>query len=372
MPRRGDVLDRRSLNRALLERQSLSRRRRLPPSALIERLVGLQGQNPLDPYTAMWSRLEGFRPERLSTLIVARLAVRMPLLRATIHLVTSADAAALRPALQPVLERVFATGSPFGRRLAGVDVDEVAAAGRSLLEERPRTRAELRRLLGERWPDRDAEALAMAITYLVPVVQIPPRGLWGASGQATWTTVEAWVGRPLVEPGDVGRVIERYLRAFGPASVADVQAWSGLTGLREVIERLRPALRTFRDEHGRELFDVPRGALSDPDTPAPLRFLPVYDNVFLGHADRSQIIDEDDRRRALAAEITDATLLVDGFVRATWRPVGRGREAAIEVTPYRRSLSRREVAEVTEEGGRLLAFLKPEATGGSVRVLGPR
>jgi hypothetical protein len=367
MPRRGDVLDRRSLNRALLERQLLSRRRRLSPAAVIERLVGLQGQNPLDPYVALWSRIEGFRPELLATLLTERRAVRMPLLRGTIHLVTADDAAGLRPVLRPVLDRAFATGSPFGRRLGGVDVEEVIAAGRSLLEEGPRTRAELRRLLGERWPARDAEAMAMAITYLLPVVQVTPRGVWGRSGQATWAPGDAWLGRPLDGPGDVERVIERYLGAFGPASVADVQAWSGLTRLREVIDRSR--LRLFRAQDGRELFDVPRGPLPDPDTPAPPRFLPVYDNVFLGHADRSRIVDEDDRRRALAAEVSDASVLVDGFVRATWRLHGRG-QAALEVRPAHR-LSRREAVEVADEGVRLLTFLAPDLTTGDVRLLPP-
>jgi hypothetical protein len=247
----------------------------------------------------------------------------------------------------------------------------VKAAGRALVGERPRTRAELRSALAERWPEHDPGALAQAITYLVPVVQVPPRGLWGSRGRATWTTLESWLGRPLEASGSVDELVTRYLRAFGPASVADVQAWSGLTRLREVVDRLRPRLRTFADEHGRELFDVPRGALPDPDTPVPPRFLPVYDNVFLGHADRSRIIDEEDRRRALAAEIGDASVMVDGFLRATWRLVGRGRESVLEITPSHR-FSKREAAEVSDEGDRLLRFLEPEAESRSVRFLAPR
>lgn len=363
-------LDRRALNRALLERQLLSRRRRLPVADAVERLVGLQGQNPLDPYVGLWSRLDRFRPERLAELIAERRAVRMPLMRATIHLVTANDVVALRPVLQAVLERVFVTGSPFGRALEGVDLKAVTAAGRSLLEDRPRTRADLRRLLGERWPDRDPNALAQAITYLLPVVQVPPRGLWGRSGQATWAPADVWLGRSV--DGSVGPegVILRYLRAFGPATVADVQAWSGLTRLREVVDRIRPRLRTFVDEHGRELFDVPGGPLPDPDVPASPRFLPVYDNSCLGHADRSRILAEDDRRRAQADGLDRGPVLVDGFAVATWRLV-RGRGAVtLEVQPYRR-LTRSEAGALTEEGERLLVFLAADASERDISLLPP-
>jgi hypothetical protein len=367
----GDVLDRRSLNRALLERQLLSRRRRASAADAIERLVGMQGQNPLDPYVGLWARLDRFRPEHLSGLIAERGAVRMPLMRATIHLVTSEDALGLRPVVRPVLDRAFLTSSPFGRALKGMDLGQVKAAGRVLMEERPRTRAELRRLLGERWPDRDAGALAQAITYLVPVVQVPPRGLWGASGQATWTTVEAWLGGSLPpSPGPDGMIL-RYLAAFGPATVADVQAWSGLTRLREVLDHLRPGLRTFSDGDGRELFDIPGAPLPDPDTPAPPRFLPVFDNSYLAHADRSRIVDDAVRRRLFADGLSRGPVLIDGFIEASWRLARDGEAVILLIEPFRR-LSRSEATAVTDEGGRLLVFLPADAPSPEIRLVPPR
>ena len=270
MPRALTILDRRALNRALLARQLLLRRTRWPVARTIEHLVGMQAQVPTNPYVALWSRLEGFRPEALARMIVERKAVRGALMRATLHLATARDALALYPIMRAVAARTFRAGSPFGRRLAGVDIAAVLKAGRRLLEDKPRTSAELRVLLGARWPAADGESLSRAVTYLLPVIQIPPRGVWGQGGLAIWATTESWLGRPVEEvigdPEDdaIERVILRYLTAFGPASVNDVQTWCGLTKLRESIERLRPRLRVFRDERGKELFESPKGPSPRP------------------------------------------------------------------------------------------------------------
>ncbi|MEX2421742.1 MAG: winged helix DNA-binding domain-containing protein [Actinomycetota bacterium] len=360
-----DVLDRRRLNRALLERQMLLRRRRVPILEAVERLVGMQAQVPRDPYVALWSRLDRFRSEALAEPIADRRAVRMTLLRATLHLVTARDALTLRPVLEPVVQRVLHNQSPFGRRIAGLDVEELKSEATRLLEERPRTRAELAPLLGERWPDHDAASLAYAVTYLLPLVQVTPRGIWGQTGPSAFTTVELWLGQPLARGTSPDALVLRYLAVFGPATPADVQAWSGLQGMRDVLERLRPRLRTFRGEDGRELFDVPGAPLPNPDIPAPPRFLPEYDNVGLAHADRSRIVSPEMRGWT---EVGWGSVLVDGFGSARWKMEREKDTATLRVEPFRK-LTRADTSAVSEEGARLLAFLAADAIRRNVRVV---
>jgi Winged helix DNA-binding domain len=355
-----DALSLRGVNRALLARQLLLERARLPAAEAIERLAGMQAQVPVDPYVGLWSRLDGFRPGELSDLIAERGAVRATLMRATIHLVTARDALFLRPLLQPVPERTF--NGQFGRRMNGVDRAAVLAAGRALVEEGPRSRAELRSELAARWPQHDGEALALAVTYVVPLVQVPPRGLWRRSGQARWTTIDAWLGRPLDPAPTLDELVLRYLAAFGPATAMDVQAWCGLTRLREVTDRLRPRLRAFRAEDGRELLDLPDAPRPDPDTPAPVRFLPEYDNLALGHADRRHVLPGGgpDYRAPAGSGGWRASVLVDGTIAALWRLTVRDAATTLRIETYAR-LPRRARDDVGEEGERLAGFLAPDA-----------
>jgi winged helix DNA-binding protein len=363
----GDLLTRGARNRALLERQLLLRRARRPAAEVVEHLVGMQAQEPRDPYVGLWTRLEGFDPHELGRMVAEGQAVRCSLMRSTVHLVTARDWARMYPLLRPILERNFWTGSPFGRQLKGVDVDAVLAAGRELMEEQPRTSAQLRQLLGERFPGYDASSLSYAVRHLMPVVQVPPRGVWGRKGLPAWTTSGAWLGRAPDPAPSIDQLVLRYLAAFGPAGVMDVQTWSGLTRLREVTERLLPRLRPFHDESGRELFDLPDAPRPDPDTPAPVRFLPQYDNLTLSHADRTHIAP------ATAGQWpTDglhwSAFLVDGFVAGVWRLGREGKTATLEVRPLGR-LAEPGHAAVAEEATRLLEFLAADADRRELQVV---
>ena len=365
--RHGAVLSQRALNRALLARQMLLQRAAAPVGEALERLVGMQAQSPNAPYVGLWSRLDGFQADDLSRMIADRGAVRSSLMRTTLHLVTARDCLALRPLMQPVLERGLWTGSPFGKRIRGVDVDALVALGRALLDERPRTVPELSAALGARWPEHDATALAYAVRYLVPAVQTPPRGIWGAGGPAAFASIQRWLGSELDDAPSSEEMVLRYLAAYGPASVNDVQAWCWLTRLREVIERLRPRLATFRDERGVELFDLPDAPRPDAATPAPPRFLPEYDNALLSHADRSRIIADDHRQRVF----TKGALLVDGFVRGAWTLAHKRTTATLRVELFV-PLKGRERDEVAEEGERLLTFAVGEAPARAVAFTGDR
>jgi hypothetical protein len=368
MPRRssttsanGDVLSQRALNRALLERQMLLERQKMPVEEALGHLVGLQAQAPIPPYYGLWSRLEGFQPDDLAQLLYDRRAVRAWMMRGTIHLVTARDCLKLSPLVRPVLERLL-FNNPARRVIADMDIDALVAAGRRMLEEKPRTAAELRALLHERFPDRDPAALASSVLFLTSLVQTPPRGIWGAGGQPTVTTVESWLGQPLEPNPSVEDFVMRYLAAFGPATVLDVQSWSGLTRLGEVVEQLRPRLRTFRDEKGKELFDLPDAPLPNPDTPAPVRFVAEFDNLVLGHADRSRIVPEEHRKRIVSLNgMVPGTILIDGFVRGAWKIAKKRKTATLRIGPYE-AIAKPDRTALEEEGSRLLAFAAPDAT----------
>ncbi|TDP91145.1 winged helix DNA-binding domain-containing protein [Labedaea rhizosphaerae] len=346
-------MDRRALNRATLARQFLLARADLSVPTTVEHLVGLQGQAPDAPYVGLWSRLDGFTPDQLAGPLQARELVRTSAMRATVHLMTARDALRVRPLVEPVLERALRSGSPFGKRLVadGVDLAELAEAGERLLASRPHSRRELADALVRTWPDADRDSLSYGVSYLVPSVQVPPRGVWGQSGPPALVSLRSWLGAPT--PGTVDDLVLRYLGAFGPATVADIRTWSGLTGLGEVVDRLRPKLW-----HDGTLLDLPDAPRPGRDTPAPVRFLPEYDNVLLSHADRSRV-NPDGRRVPLPPGngARRGTVFVDGDYRADWRIDSGG---VLSVEPFA-PLSRAERDDVTAEGLDLLTFVSPEA-----------
>jgi hypothetical protein len=348
------VLGLRALNRALLARQMLLSRVKLPALDVIERLVGLQAQAPNAPYFDLWTRIEGFHQEELSLLIQERKTVRIALMRSTIHLVSARDCLDLRPCLQSVHDRSLK--GAFGKHLAGLDTKALAAAGRALVEAEALTFSELGKRLNEQWPDIEATALAAAVRTLVPLVQLPPRGLWGKSGQAMHTSAEAWLGQSLSSQPATEKIILRYLAAFGPATTKDIQVWSGLTRLRETIEKLRPQLVTFRNDQGYELFDLPDAPRPDADIQSPPRFLGEFDNMLLSYADRKRIIDDAYQKRVFTENgIIRSTILIDGFVCGTWKIKRDHGTATLIIEPFKR-LSKQEQTALAEEGARLLNF----------------
>ncbi len=327
------VLSQRQLNRALLERQGLLARSAAPAGDVIEQLVGMQAQVPSNPYVALWSRVEGFDPDELSRLVARREAVRAVVMRGTIHLLTKSDVRVLQPLTAPVLAQSFK--SPFLASLGGADLDAVVTGGRELLErEGPLTRAQIGERLAPHWPEALPASLGQAVAHHLPLIQVPPRGEWKRSHQATLGLIESEVGVSLEPEPSIDEVVLRYLRAFGPASSADVRIWSRITGLRKVIDRLRPDLRTFTDERGRELLDVPDGAFADPEAPAPPRFLPEYDNVLLGHEDRSRVLAGLGPGLPFPTGRWIGTLLVDGFFRAYWNVVEKDDVATLTVDRF--------------------------------------
>ena len=347
------VLSVRELNRATLDRQLLLRRAALSATDAVEHLVGLQAQNVKPPYYALAARLEGFTPEELSAAMAAREVVRIVTMRSTIHTHTADDCLTLRPLVQAAREREL---NGFRKGLVGVDLDRLTEISRELVEAEPRTLKQLREALLVEWPDADPLALSIAARCRLPLVQVTPRGLWGRSGQVALTTAEHWLGRPAEPAPAPDATVLRYLAAFGPASVKDMQTWAGLTRLSETFERLRPRLVTFRDERGVELFDLPDAPRPDADTPAPPRLLPEFDNLLLSHADRSRVVSPDYRGRNWQGNQAYCTLLVDGFVEGVWRLEESRDEAVVTIEPFG-TLGKRQRDEVVDEAARMLSLL---------------
>ena len=348
-----EVLSPRELNRATLARQFLLARERGSALDTIEHLGGMQSQAPLAPYIGLWTRLRDFDALELATLTETRQVVRLPIMRGTVHLVSARDCLQWRTLFSPLYAAVF--NAQFRRGIDGVDRDLLLARARKLFDDKPRTRAEMGKILAQDWPDADPNALAYAVTHHLALCQVPPRGVWNKSGAPRWAPVDDWLGAPL-RSASVEDVVLRYLGAFGPAMVADVQQWSGLARLREVVERL--PLREFRGESGQVLYDLPDAPLPDGDMPAPPRFLPAYDNLLLSYKDRTRVI-ADARPVPLPPGngTTAGTFLVDGVWHGIWQIAGH----ALRMRPFNR-LARADHDALIAEAARLGEFLAPQTS----------
>lgn len=361
------LLTRHDLNRATLARQMLLERQHLDAYTAVSRLLGLQAQVVNPPYIGLWTRLVDFQRAELIELIAARRVVRAAMMRSTLHLVTDEQFLRYRLTIQPALER--ALRSFFGPRATGLDGPALAAAARPFLEEAPRTTGEIKAHLLGLAPDYDADALAYAVRTHLPQVQTYPAGVW-RSGAGAYTTGAVWFGaEPDAAP--LAELFRAYLAAFGPASVMDFQSWSGLTGLKQPLEALRPGLVVYQDEEGKELFDLPGLPLPGANAPAPPRFIPPYDNLLLAHAGRDRVLDEAYRKAVfLSAGRVQATFLLDGFAAGTWDTAREGQTAVLTLTPFA-PLAPAQRHALAVEGERLLRFVEDDAALYTVRFNDP-
>lgn len=353
---KASVLSARALGRATLARQLLLERAAIPPLAAIEQLAGLQAQVPRPPFIGLWSRVEGFERAALHRLVHDRHAVRATMMRGTIHLVSAADFVAMRPALEPLLGRSL-------RRLSGLDLAAVLRHAKKLL---PGPFDVVRAELAARFPQHDAHTLGYGVQMHLPLVRVPTDTRWSYTSNADFHVAETWLGTKLPKPR-AEELVRRYLAAFGPASLKDAQVWSGVPGLARAFEAMRPSLRVFASEDGRELFDLPDAPRPPEDTPAPVRFLPEYDNLMLAFAHPARVIDPA-RRPALTTKngIIAATFLVDGRVAGTWE-LARDRDgASIQLHPFGK-LPRAVRTAVHAEAEALLRWHEPDAKRFTIR-----
>jgi hypothetical protein len=345
------VLTQRELNRALLARQLLLERVRLPLPRALERLAGIQNQYAPNAYIRLWSCLEGFEREQLTRALNRRSIVQATLMRSTIHLVSARDfwlfANGIRGGRQSWWHRVH---RPHSER---VDLEAAAGALRAFLSGSSRSRDELVEHL-RRFDPPDAPRNLAWSGVDVDLVRVPPSGTWEKRRAHLFALAEDWLGAPdVTENEGLEHVARRYLRGFGPATAQELADWAGVPPSLFAPVLARIELRRFRDERGRELLDLPRAPLPDPDTPAPVRFLPTWDATLLVHARRTGILPERYRPRIFTPKAPHSfgTFLVDGAVAGMWRP-----EHGRIVTEAFTRLSREARRELNEEAERLAAF----------------
>jgi len=352
------ILKLRELNRATLARQMLLQRESLPVSAAIERLVGLQAQLASAPYVGLWTRLEGFKRENLAGEIESRKIVKATLMRGTLHLFSAEDYVRFRTTMRPLLEAgASAITKQFG---AEFDLEKLLAAAQKFIAEKPRTFAEITEMVTALMPGIEAGPLRYSVRTHIPLVQVPIPTGWSYSSKPEFTLAETWIGRKISAKDNLPELVKRYLAAFGPASVTDAQTWLGMK-LKDTFETLRPELQTYRGEGRLELFDLPDTPLPAEDVPAPVRFLPEYDNLLLSHSNRTRVVADEYRSRVYLPGLrVAATILVDGFVRGAWKVEKAKTAAALVITPFEK-LTKKDQTALTEEGEKLVRFVEPKA-----------
>ncbi len=358
------ILKLRELNRATLARQMLLARETLPVPAAIERLIGLQAQLASAPYVGLWTRLRDFRCEDLAREIENRKVVKATLMRATLHLCTAEDYVRFRTALKPML--IGAASAIAKQRGQDFDLDKVLKAARKFIGEKPRSFAEISDMVTKLMPDHDVGAMRYSVRTHIPMVQVPVTTGWSYSNKPEFTLAESWIGRPISPDDNLRELVPRYLAAFGPASVTDAQTWLGLK-LKETFEKLKPELQTYRGEGRLELFDLPDAPLPTEDVPAPVRFLPEYDNLLLSHSNRTRVIADEYRSKVYLPGLrVAATILVDGFVRGAWKIEKSKTAATLVIEPFEK-LTKKDRVALTEEGERLVRFVESKVKSFEVR-----
>lgn len=359
------ILTLRELNRATLARQMLLERETLSIPAAIERLVGLQAQLSPAVFVGLWTRLRDFRREDLARLIENRTVVKATLMRAALHIFTAEDYVRFRATLQSMLS--IAGGAIAKQRGAELDLDRLLAAARRYIGDKPRTFSEISDMVAELMPDQDVGAMRYSVRTRIPLVQVPIAGGWSYSNKPEFTLAQSWIGRPISTKDNLRELVFRYLAAFGPASVTDMQTWSFLPKLKDTFEELRPQLQTYRDEGRRELFDLPGLLLPAADTPAPARFLPEFDNLLLSHSKRTRVIAQEHRSKVFLPGLrVAATVLVDGFVRGAWKIEKKKDAATLVIEPFEK-LSKQDRTALIGEGERLVRFVEEKAKSFDVR-----
>jgi hypothetical protein len=365
-PRPATPLTAQQLNRATLARQMLLARESGNVVGAVAQLAGLQAQLARPPFVGLWTRLENFQRQHLLDALHDRSVVRVTAMRGTLHLLSAADYTGWRGMLQPALDRGIAM---LKDRAKDLDFASLHAEARNFFGKRSGTFDSLRNHFKALYPDADERAMAFGIRMLLPLVQVPTQAAWGFPAAADFAIADDWLNTAIdTTTAPPHPLVRRYLAAFGPASIADAQTWSGLQGLRPVFEDLRPELVAFRDENKKELFDLPDAPRPAADTPVPVRFLPEFDNLVLAHADRGRFMADEHRSRITTKNLqVRATFLVDGRVAGTWKVEVKKKTATLVLEPFA-TLTRNTLAALEPEGLALLRFVEAEAGSYKVEV----